>query len=85
MEKETWLDRHTAAAADASVEVACKAMSAIMGMANQREHAVLDMLTAEQKGKFMIWAAARKEKIERVSRRILARQKNTSLPNPLIR
>ena len=82
MEKETWLDRHTAAAADASVEVACKAMSAIMGMANQREHAVLDMLTAEQKGKFMIWAAARKEKIERVSRRILARQKNTFSSEP---
>ena len=67
IENEPWLHRHTAAAADATVEATTKAINSAAEMVQRRERPLLDVLTVDQRAKFLAWAAARKDRIERVA------------------
>jgi len=68
MESGPWLHRHTAAAADATIEGATRAVNAAAEMTQGRERSALDVLTIEQWAKFQAWAASRKDRIERLAR-----------------
>jgi len=68
MENEPWLHRHTAAAADATIEATTKAINSAAEMVQRRERSLHDVLTVEQRAKFLAWAAARRDRIERVAK-----------------
>lgn len=68
MESAPWLHRHTAAAADATIEGATQAVNSAAEMTQGRERSALDVLTVEQRAKFHAWAASRKDRIERLAR-----------------
>ena len=68
MESGPWLHRHTAAAADATIEGATRAVNSAAEMTQGRERLALDVLTIEQRAKFHAWAASRKDRIQRLAR-----------------
>jgi len=68
MEPGPWLHRHTAAAADATIEGSTRAVNCAAEMTQGRERSALDVLTIEQRAKFQAWAASRKDRIERLVR-----------------
>ena len=68
MESGPWLHRHTAAAADATIEGATRAVNSAAEMTQGKERSALDVLTIEQRAKFHAWAASRKDRIERLAK-----------------
>ena len=68
MEPGPWLHRHTAAAADATIEGATRAVNSAAEMTQGRERSALGVLTIEQRAKFQAWAASRKDRIDRLAR-----------------
>lgn len=63
-----WLHRYTAAAADATIEGATRAVNSAAEITQGRERSALDVLTIEQRAKFQAWASLRKDRIERLAR-----------------
>ena len=68
MESGPWLHRHTAAAADATIEGATRAVNSAAEMTQGKERSALDVLTIEQRAKFHAWAASRKDRIARLTK-----------------
>lgn len=63
---ESWLERHTARAADVAMEAAHDSTQAMSMRLGQREKSMLSVLTAEQKVKLLQWTEKNREKLQRV-------------------
>ena len=64
--QESWLERHTARAADLAMASAHDATQAMILRLGQRERSLLSVLTPAQKVKFLSWTERNQDKLKRV-------------------
>ena len=66
-DSQTWVHRHTALATNNVVESAHSAISGVQQAAKNREKSLMNILTPEQRVKFLAWASRRADVIRRLA------------------
>ena len=72
LNKTSWLDRHSTLASGSVVESTSRCLNGLSEMVRRREEAILNILTVEQRIRFLAWARRRASAITHVARKNVA-------------